>query len=309
MTAARFAVFALLSLAAPASAQIAYDRHMLFDNSLGTGFYSYSDGSVVAPSELELVHGKWPIEETQCVTPPNCLRLKWRSRRGGDWRMMLNLRRHYSTITRSGNTLSFWVYSDSDLTAETSPRLHVTDDAGVGSPTISLLGSVSKVPARTWVRLQLPFDSFKSLVASTNDVRFDPTRLARLTIVQGLDDGAPHTLYIDDVMISDAVDRIDGGSPAVPTGLQAKAYDRHVDLTWQAGKAPDLQHYKIYRSFDGTTFTPVAIQKGTRTRYADFIGESGRTASYSGLIWKLFMSNPEIAPALKAIGFRDERDE
>jgi exo beta-1,2-glucooligosaccharide sophorohydrolase (non-reducing end) len=26
----------------------------------------------------------------------------------------------------------------------------------------------------------------------------------------------------------------------------------------------------------------------------------------SGLLWKLFMSNPEIAPALEAIGFRRE---
>jgi hypothetical protein len=26
----------------------------------------------------------------------------------------------------------------------------------------------------------------------------------------------------------------------------------------------------------------------------------------TGLIWKLFMSNPEIAPALKAIGFVDD---
>ena len=26
----------------------------------------------------------------------------------------------------------------------------------------------------------------------------------------------------------------------------------------------------------------------------------------TGLVWKLFMSNPEIAPALEAIGFRPE---
>jgi len=27
----------------------------------------------------------------------------------------------------------------------------------------------------------------------------------------------------------------------------------------------------------------------------------------TGLIWKHFMANPEIAPALTAIGFRDDR--
>jgi hypothetical protein len=27
----------------------------------------------------------------------------------------------------------------------------------------------------------------------------------------------------------------------------------------------------------------------------------------SGLVWKMFMSNPEIAPALERIGFRPDR--
>src|SRR6266542_1307485 len=278
MRGAMSAVLALLPVAA--SAQVAYDRHVLFDNSIGTGSYHYSDGSVVAPSELELVNGKWPIEDTQCVTPPNCLRLTWRSQRSGDWRITLRLRKHYTTVKPSGDTLSFWAYADGDLVADASPLVQVTDEAGVGSPTIRLLESVGHVPARKWVRIQLPFDSFASLFGSTNDVRFDPTRLANITIMQGLDDGAPHTLYVDEVMIGDDASREDRVSPAAPTGLHAKGYDRHVDLTWQAGKEPDLQHYKIYRSFDGKTFTPVAIQKGSLTRYADFVGESGKTASY-----------------------------
>ena len=64
---------------------------MAFDNSLTTPGYFYSDGDVVAPSELELANGKLPVEASTCVTPPNCLRLKWRSGKGGDWRATLNL--------------------------------------------------------------------------------------------------------------------------------------------------------------------------------------------------------------------------
>src|SRR4051794_41538790 len=60
-----------------------YDRDVAFDNSLTAGSYHYSDGNVVAPSELELVDGRFPVEDTTCATPPNCLRLKWRSPGGG----------------------------------------------------------------------------------------------------------------------------------------------------------------------------------------------------------------------------------
>src|SRR4029453_11936921 len=97
--------------AAAANAQSTYDRHVAFDNSLTTPGYYYSDGDVVPPSELELVNGKLPVEASTCVTPPNCLRLIWRSGKGGDWRVTLNLKRHYGGVDLSGDTLSFWAYS------------------------------------------------------------------------------------------------------------------------------------------------------------------------------------------------------
>ena len=87
-------------LLVPASgfAQYAYDRHVVFDNSLSVRAHHYTEGSVVAPSELELIDGRWPLETATCVTPPNCLRLSWRSGRGADWRMTLRLTRYYANI-------------------------------------------------------------------------------------------------------------------------------------------------------------------------------------------------------------------
>ena len=84
----------LLALVLPltAFAQFDYDRHVAFDNSLTSGSFYYSQGFFIAPSELELVHNKFPVEENASVTPPNSLRLKWRSRTGGDWHMTLNVR-------------------------------------------------------------------------------------------------------------------------------------------------------------------------------------------------------------------------
>ncbi len=275
------AVLILLAILVAESglAQSEYDRHVAFDNSLTDRSYYYSEGSYVSPSELELVDGKFPVEETRCVTPPNCLRLKWTSRGGGDWRIALNLRKHYRNVDFSGSTLSFWCYSETELPADQSPLVHLNDASGEGTPSIRLIGSMDRLPAKRWVRVRLPFDSFVGIVRPTRETRFDPRRLARISIVQGLDDGQPHTLYIDDVKISDdAADDVE--PPAAPSGLSAKGYDRHVDLMWQPNEEADLQHYTIYRSFDGRAYRPIGIQRGHLTRYVDFLGESGKTAFY-----------------------------
>jgi len=108
---------------------------------------------------------------------------------------------------------------------------------------------------------------------------FDPQKLERITIFQGLDDGKPHRVYIDEITIGDAPPS-SAKDPAAPSGLAAKGYDRHIDLTWGPVQESDLQFYKIYRSLDGTTFTPLATQRGDRTRFEDFLGESGKSASY-----------------------------
>ncbi len=260
------------------AAQFDYDRHVVFDNSLPDRSHYRSQGSSVAPSELELTEGKVPIEEQRCVTPPNCLRLKWRSQKDGDWRVSLDLRKHWGNLDRSGSTLSFWAYSETELSADASPLVHLAD-ATEGTPSIRLIGSLDTLPARTWVRVRLPFESFVGIHKPTRDPRFDPRRIRTITILQGLDDGHPHTLYIDDIKIADDIPN-DKTAPAVPAGLAARGYDRHIELTWQPNKETDIQHYTVHRSFDGATYTAVGIQKGHLTRYVDFIGESGKGAFY-----------------------------
>ena len=77
--------------------------------------------------------------------------------------------------------------------------------------------------------MKLPFDSFVGSVRETRPTQFDPRRLARITIMQGLDDAKPHTVYIDEIVIGDDVSN-SSNSSTVPVGLSAKGYDRHIDL-------------------------------------------------------------------------------
>jgi exo beta-1,2-glucooligosaccharide sophorohydrolase (non-reducing end) len=270
---------ALAATAVRASASD-YDRHVVFDNSVAPDAYYWASGSLVAPSSLALAGGKLPVDAGPCVSPPNCLRLSWQSRRGGDWRVTLSLRRHWGGLDYAGDTLSFWAYAEQEITADASPLVYVTDQRGEGSPTIRLLGDRPSLAPRTWTRIRLPFQSFVGLFESTRDVRFDPRHLASITILQGLDDDVARTLRIDEIRIDDAPVAADTEVPAVPGTPAARGFDRHVELTWPASADTDLLHYRIYRAEAGRSFVPIGIQKAGRQRYVDFLGASGRAASY-----------------------------
>src|SRR5882762_5977756 len=275
---ARELLLGFLFLSIATLAQGVQDRPA-FENSLSYRSFYYSDGSFVSPSELELIDGKFPTDETHYVSPPNSLRLKWRSQSGGDWLMTLKVKARYGTADFSGSSLFFWCYSETDLPRDESPLIYLKDVNDEGTPGIRLIGRLDKLPARTWTRVKLPFDSFVGPVKETRAPQFDPRRLARIAIFQGLDDGKPHTIYIDEITVGDDPPE-NHKSPSAPSGLNAKGYDRHVDLTWAPNNELDLRYYKVYRSWDGKKYAPVGTQKVSAARYEDFLGESGKAAFY-----------------------------
>ena len=267
-------------LAAAAMAQSTYDHHVVFDNSLADGSCCQSESKVIAPSAIELVGGKIPVETGHWFSPPNSLRLKWKSAPGGTWQVMFKAPQHYSRdFAFQGDTLSFWCYSEEGLTPEASPRMNLVDRADSWAGTITLLDRSGPLPAGRWVQLRFKLDDFLGQYRGTDENRFDLHRLAGLIFEQGLDDGREHTLYIDDIEIGPAASA-DGPPPAVPAGLAVKAGERHFDLTWTppAGRPPF--RYQIYRSEDGRNYTPVGIQRGERNRYVDFVGRPGGQAFY-----------------------------
>jgi len=62
-----------------------YYRHTFFDNSITRDAYFYSHGRPSAPSTLEVIDEKLPVDLEHFYTPPNALRLKWQSAPGGGW--------------------------------------------------------------------------------------------------------------------------------------------------------------------------------------------------------------------------------
>jgi len=67
---------------------------------------------------------------------------------------------------------------------------------------------------------------------------------------QGATDDAPHTLIIDEIKIDDrsAASPVAAevrAAPRAPKNVQAKGYDRHIDISWEPVKDSELQSYAI----------------------------------------------------------------
>lgn len=273
-----------------------YDRHVFFDNSHSDGGFVYSSGWRIAPSTLELIDGTIPVETQRFVSPPNALRLSWKSAPGGDWQATLEVTRRYARPFRfEGAALTFWCYSDFEITAANSPRIYLEDVSENGTPATTLVSGSERIPARQWVQVELPFAAiFDRSTKSTEDSKFQVSEILSITLLQGLDDDQPHTIYLDDFQIRDIATG-DTTPPPVPQAVTAKAYERHFDVSWTHSAADDLLAYRIYRSWDGKTFEPVGTQQGSRSRFVDFTGEPPHEAVYR--VTALDLAGNESAPS------------
>jgi hypothetical protein len=276
--------FLLPIVAPPAAAQTAYYRHAFFDNGPHTSAYSYSSGKAVAPSTLQIEGKRLPLDGQVFFTPPNSLRISWQSNPGGSWVaavQVLDFRDR--EILFEGDTLTFWLYSDEAIPVAALPDLRLHDIKRGFSARIHVGEFSGNIPAKKWIQVRIPLRR-----ATTDSVTsFDPHRLSTLAFEQSATDSRPHTLFLDEVRIDDAPAALAGEKSALPApkNLQARAYERHVDLRWEpassnANPASGVGRFVIYRSLDGAKFEPIGTQTPGVYRYSDFLGEVGQQADY-----------------------------
>ncbi len=267
----------LMLLTVPAHADTAYFQRTFFDNSLTGESYFYSKGKPSSPSTLDLVGDKLPVDTRTFSTPPNSLRLQWTSKPQGGWEAEVLL---YEWRNRDvyfpGDTLFFWCYAPEAIQPADLPRLVLRDKNRNFTHPIDLAPFVKAIPGRQWVQIRIPLDRFIS--ASVH--AFDPHRVNAICFVQGLPDGVEHTLLLDEFRF-DTIAAIQRKAPlAPPRNLEAKGYERHIDIRWSPGSGEQPERYIIYRSLNGAQFQAVGIQVRGVNRYADFIGNPDQKAAY-----------------------------
>ncbi len=265
------------------AAQTTYYRHTFFDNGPRTSGYYYSTGKAVAPSTVELQGERLPLDSRTFFTPPNSIRLAWKSNPGGSWLAQLQvLEFRNREILFEGDTLSFWLYSPEAIPAAALPDLRLHDSNRGFSARIHVGEFSGDIPGNKWKRVLIPLRH----LSPDSVTSFDPHRLASLSFEQAAADSKPHTLFLDEVRIEDASGSNTASKPAPSTvkNLQARAYERHIDLNWEP--SPDsngesgLGRFIISRSFDGATFQPIGTQTPGVYRFTDFFGKVGQKAYY-----------------------------
>jgi exo beta-1,2-glucooligosaccharide sophorohydrolase (non-reducing end) len=280
------AVAAALSvIAAPCSvAQTSYYRHIFFDNGPCSSTYFYSFGKAVEPSTLEIRDKKLPLSSEVFFTPPNSLRISWRSNVGGSWAAQIKvLEFRDREILFEGDTLSFWMYSEEKIAASALPGLRLHDTNRGFSEPLRVGEFSGAIAAKKWTRVRIPF----ARITAGSVTSFDPHRLSSMIFEQGAADSAAHTLFVDEVRIEDAPASGDyrQAAPTAAKNLQARGYERHIDLIWDAPASHSqneaaLGRFIVYRSFDGANFEPVGMETPGVYRYTDFLGKVGQKAYY-----------------------------
>jgi len=257
-----------------------YYHHILFDNSLEPDAYFNSDGRASFPSTLEVVHKRLPVSRDVFYTPPNALRLKFRSEAEGGWVAQIRLIRFRNRdVHFDGDTLFIWCYSPEGIPARALPLVRLSDVDNNFTGPLELGQYLGDLPAKKWLQARIPLSDFRSVSMQT----FIPSRSSEIVLSQGAPDPADHVLIVDEFKIDSrdnaAVSTSDPALP-IPKNVTAKAYELHVDLSWDPVASHDFERYIIYRSLEGRDFQPVGIQVPGTNRYTDFLGKTGVKAFY-----------------------------
>ena len=101
-----------------AHAQQSWQQQEFFQNSESVHAYFYSEGNASAPSALELMDKKLPVDTSSFVSAPNSLRLTWQSAQNGAWDVEVRLPNWPNRyVDFTGDTLYLWIYSASAIPA------------------------------------------------------------------------------------------------------------------------------------------------------------------------------------------------
>src|SRR4029079_17871829 len=95
-----------------------YYRHVVFDNSAQQRLDWHSVAIATSPSTLEDLDGKLPGEHANFRTPPNALRIAWRSQPEGAWDAEIHIANFPNRDPQlRGSALYFWIFSPEIIAA------------------------------------------------------------------------------------------------------------------------------------------------------------------------------------------------
>ena len=269
--------------------------YLYFQDSPSSSYYDYSWMELTSPGELERMGSdlrKFPVES---VIPAhqgvNSLRLKWSSNEGGGWFAIAAGTDWTEKNISAADTLMFWLYSVEGLTEVNLPKVFVEDIINKKSTFQLLSPWVDDLAAEVWTRVAIPM----SQLFNENDGT-DFTKIKTIGFTQNTSDGIEYTLLIDDMRVFTG----DGTFPPAskPTGVIAKGYDSHIEVSWNLNAETTLNGYEIDRSLDGgNTFRTVKVTDKSTYMYIDWVRPLGDSVEASYRVKAVNENNEPSVPS------------
>ena len=247
-----------------------YDR-IFFENSRMSGPYFYSKTEYSGNSWVLNTRNRLPVNDTIFFTPGNSLQLKYHSAPQGKWRASIQYPEWRGKDNfKQSFTLEFRLTMRETGTVNSLPTVRLMSSDSLFSKPIALGTVIRSIEKNKWIRVSIPlrnlgFDTLK------------PERIAAVIFEQG-NELAAGDLYIDQIELG-------GLQPTtayqtIPRLLDARGYERHVDISWAPVIDGAVRYIKIYRSTNNRDFRAVGLISSDMMRYADYTGQPGRTFYY-----------------------------
>lgn len=267
-------VLAILLISTSVQAQEYLYDLSFFSNSRMKGSWFYSKASYQSPSWIKNLRGKLPVTDSTYFTPGNALNLHYANGNNGSWNAIVTKPSwRGQTYFRPGIILSMKMLVASSATSvQELPSIKIGTSDTTLSASIHLDKHMKSYATKKWISVEIPLKDFQGLTYK------DVSDLSTIQFLQRSKDGKEHSLFIDDIeIISSTNPKLAFGPPSISA---VKGSLKHIDIQWAPVIDPAIKYVKVYRASDGKTFKPVGIQLPFFNRYADFVGEAGKTFHY-----------------------------
>jgi len=248
--------------------------YIFYDESSNANFYDPSWGFFNSPSQLELINGnKFPVSTNTVFAGLNSLKLNWNSQAGGDWGIAVASPGWTPYNINSKDSIVFMAYSNGGLASINLPVIYIEDVNNNKTPKVNIADYKGNLIAQNWERISIPLDVFKSNPGSA-----DLTKIKTIFFGQSKSDAVNHILYLDEIRMISKINT-DNTPPAVPQNIEAKGFDRHIDVLWNYNSDSDLKNYNIYVIVSGVPNLRAVIPKDENV-FTDYLGKSDSSVTY-----------------------------